>query len=587
MNFRLLTLAAAGLSCLLACTGAESDGDDGQTDGRDIRIVLRANVVGLNPILSTLSQSRYVSEQIFQTLNATDPRSYELRPCLASLPVIDSSATGGMTYRYSLDSAAYWPNGQPILASDVIFSLKALLNPRVEANSYRHYYSMVSDVLVDPDDPRTFTVLTKRPYFLAAEAMADLYVYPEYVYDPEGLLRQIPLRALADTPNATKLVDREPALGDFADRFNDPSAGYDPERIIGSGPYRLTSWEAGRKIRLERRKDYWAENRHEPWLTARPEALTFLIVTDNTTTANILRDRRADIVVDMPIEQFKDLRDDAYLQQYFEFITVPGFKSYSILLNQENPLMADSLTRRALAYTVDVDQILEQLLPGLAERTVGPVLPAKTYYDDELPPIPFDVDEARKLLKAAGWEDTDGNGIVDREIDGERQDLSFTLLSYPSPTSEAVSLVVANGARAAGIDIRVVRQESQALLNQLNSGNFVASFYGLLSEPSPDDFSQVWSSTSVPPGGTNRANFRNSEADSLIDVIARTTDAERRAPLYRRFQRIVYDNQPMIFLFTPNDRLVVSKHLDYQVTSLAPNVHFNALLATPEPSPPL
>ncbi|NJB84642.1 peptide/nickel transport system substrate-binding protein [Lewinella marina] len=586
MKWHLLSIVIV-LSTIASCSGgAEPSGQAlSSSVGQEVRIVLKAEPVGLNPILSVQSISRYVGEQIFQTLNAQDPKTFELQPLLASLPEIETLADGGLSYRYRIDSTARWPNGEPVLASDVVFSLKALLNPLVEAGPYRPYYSMIRDVEVAADDPRAFAVVTREPYLLAAQAIGDLYVYPEYAYDPKGLLRGVPLVELTDVAVAARLAEGDGPLKRFADHFNDPALAYEPDRIVGSGPYRLVSWEAGERLRLEKRPEYWADDRTEPWLAAYPKALTFHVILDNTTTANALRDRLVDVVVDMPIEQFQELREEQYLQEFFEFVTVPSFKYYSILLNQADPLLADSLTRRALAHVVNVDQIIDQLLPGLAERVIGPVLPLKDYYHRDLPGIPYDEERARELLQQAGWRDTNGNGVVDQVIEGERRELSFDLLSFPSPTSEAVSIQVAQSAARVGIEIHVIKQEPRALLREVSTGNFTASFYGQGFEPTPDDFSQVWSSTSVPPSGTNRANFRNAEADRLIDRIAHTIDPRERDPLYRRFQEIIYANQPMIFLYSPFDRLVVANHLEYLATSLAPNVRFNAL--RPAPADPL
>ena len=181
------------------------------------------------------------------------------------------------------------------------------------------------------------------------------------------------------------------------------------------------------------------------------------------------------------------------------------------------------------------------------------------------------------MLKEAGWEDTNGNGILDKEIDGERREFSFQLLSFNTPTSESFTIVAAEGARQVGVDIEVIRMEGRTLIKRLNDGNFTAAFNGQGVEPTPDDFSQVWLSTSVPPTGTNRVNFQNAEADSLIRKISVTMDSTSRSTLYHRFQEIIYANQPMIFLYSPFDLVVVSKRFDYQVSSIAPNLKFNAL----------
>ncbi|WP_420461056.1 ABC transporter substrate-binding protein [Neolewinella sp.] len=586
MKLGVLTLASAFCG-LLACTGgggAEHSelstigGITGSDSGYQVRICIKAEPMGINPVLSVQNISRYVYEQVFQTLNEQDPQTYDIVPLLASVPVIeDNGPDGGTAYRYTIDSAAAWPNGTPVTGYDVAFSLKALMNPLVASGPYRPYYEMVLDVVVDAEDERTFRVVTRRPYILAAQAIGDLYIYPEYAYDPEGLLRDIPLPQLTDPSSAERLAQENVKLRQFAASFNDPELGYDPDRIVGSGPYALAAWEDGQYVRLRRRPNYWAQGRSEERLAAVPDELKFVIIPDNTTAINALRDRAVDVVIDMPVDEFQQLRQDPYLTRYYDFVNVPGFKYFSILFNQNDPLVADSLTRRALAHTVDVDQLIAQLLPGLARRVVGPVLPTKSYYNSQLSVIPFDLEEAARLLRDAGWEDTNGDGTVDKLINGQRVEFSFQLLSYPTPDSEAVTLLVAEGARRVGVDVRVVKREPRSLLSILDAGNFTASFYGQGFEPTPDDFAQVWLSSSVPPIGTNRGNFQNPEADRIIRRIATMTDDEQRAALYRRFQEIIYANQPMVFLYSPYDRVVISQRFNYTLSSIAPNIKFNAL----------
>ncbi|WP_198664896.1 ABC transporter substrate-binding protein [Lewinella sp. IMCC34191] len=582
MNLRLLVLSAL-VGMMLCCAGETTPTGEfpDSRNSEEVRIVLKSEPPTLNPLLTLQSVTRYVAEHIFQTLNRHNPETYELDPALASVPTVTSLPDGGLAYDYRIDSLARWPNGSRVTAGDVIFSLKALLNPLVGAGPYRSYYSMISDVVMTGTDSMAFRVLTKRPYVLSAEAIGDLYVFPRYAYDPEGLLDDVAVKELTDAENAERLSETNDGMRRFADDFNSPERGYKPDKIVGSGPYELKSWEDGQRIRLRLRQDYWAKERREEYLKAVPQALTFEIISDNTTTANALRDQLVDMVVDMPIDQFLMLRDEAYLKPIYDFVSIPSFKYYSILLNQNEPILNDSLTRRALAHTVDVDLLIKKFFPDLAQRITGPVLPSKDYYNRELTPLSFDLDQARKLLTEAGWSDTDGDGILDRRLNGDKQELSFTLLTYANPVSEGVCLYIAQTAAEVGVDISVVRQEGRTLIDRLNAGNFVASFYGLGFDPTPDDFSQGWYSTAIPPSGTNRGHFSNSEADSLIRRIAATTDSVARAPLYQRFQEIVYENQPMIFLYSPNATLVVSKRLDYSLTPLAPNLYFNAIRVRP------
>lgn len=570
-------LVPALLLCQLFACLADEEGEGAAGTENTVHIRMASEPRGLNPLLSTRGDSRYVEDQIFQTLNEIDPRTFKLVPSLASVPVRERLDDDQFSYNYVIDSAARWPNGMPVTAHDVLFSLKALLNPLVDAGAYRPYYRMVSDFRIDATDDRRFSVYTDRPYLLTERSLGDLYVYPEYAYDPEQLLRGVPLEQLVEAERAEQAAANGVALQQFAETFADPSLSYEPERVVGSGPYRLVKWADGRQLRLERRADYWGGNRDELWLASRPDALVYQIILDDATVAGALRNGAVDVVLDLPNDQFRRLRGEEEVSDDYNFEVVPGFDYYAILFNQDHPLLRDAETRRALAHLVDVDLIIGRLLGGLGERVTGPVLPSKPYYNDSLPAIEYDPARARNLLSTAGWKDEDDDGVLEKTIDGERRDFAFSLLSFSSGMSEAIALELAENARQVGIDIRVNRQESRTLYSRLQSGDFAASMIGQRYLPGPDDLTQVWSSTSVPPAGSNRGNFRVPEADSLIRRLSVTLDEKKRLPLYRRFQELVYANQPMIFLFSPYDRVVVSDRFDYEVTSLAPNVYFNAL----------
>lgn len=554
-------------------TSAETAAREASTT---LRIATRVEPNSLNPFLTTQADARQVRELIFQTLNSMDPVTFEAVPQLASTPDVQKEAGGEVAYSYKIDERATWPNGTPVTSADVVFSLKAVLNPLVPAGPYRTYYYNISNIITSPGDEYRFRVVTNRPYILAQESLGSLVVYPEYAYDPDHLLRDIRLTDLTNEKTAARLAETNEKLKQFAEAFNDVALATEPDKIIGSGPYRLTEWIPGQKLTLEKRENYWADGERSTVLMAKPKKIVFDVIPDANTMANALRDDLIDVALGIGVDQFKEIRDDEYLKERFDFSTVNSTNYFGMLMNQQNPLLRDAKTRRALAHLVDVDVLIDQLLPGLATRVNGPVLPGKSYYAD-LPAIDYNPAKAEALLAEAGWADTNGDGTLDKEIDGSRQEFSFQFLVFPTATSASVGALVSEWAKEAGIDIEVVQQAPAALYGELDKGNFVMSLLGMGMDPNPDEFTQVWASTSVPPNGSNRGGFSNPEADKLIKQIAVTLKASERDPLYRRFQEIVYENQPMVFLFSPATRLVVSKKFRYSTTALAPGLDFNAM----------
>ena len=544
----------------------------------NVRVGLNAEPNTLLPMLSTTAPSRYLSEMIYQTVNGQDPRTFEQIPQLAGLPDVVEEPNGRVSYAYRLNPEATWPNGSPVTAADVVFSIKLFLSPLIANGAYRPYYDFVENVSTSPADEGRFKVLTDGPYHLARHVLGELVILPEYVYDPQKSLRAIRLSELASDRGAERLAGSSEVLKTFSDAFNDLASGRGADAYVGSGPYALGEWVPGQEIRLDRRENYWADGSDVSLLRNDPESITFKLIPDANTLGTALRDELVDVAIRLPVNLFMEMRDEPFLLDRYDLMAVPSLNYYGMLFNQNDPLFQDVETRRALSRLVDVDALMDRLLPGdLAQRVVGPVLPDKSYYNDDLKLIAYEPDLALKELREAGWEDTDGDGLLDREIDGERRQFEFDGLFFGSATSRSIASLMAEWAAEAGIKMNPVFKEFNTIKSDLNSGDFSMSIIGQGFSNAEDDYAQVWASTSVPPAGTNRGGFASNEADNLIRRINRTLDTEKREEMHRRFQEIVYDNHPMIFLFSTKDRLAVSRRFEYDVQSQPPNVRLNAL----------
>jgi peptide/nickel transport system substrate-binding protein len=543
-----------------------------------LRIAIRQPPGSLLPYMSTAAISRYVRQMIFQTLNSQDAETFAQVPQIASVADIRKEPNGGISYSYVIDESAKWPNGLPITAADVVFSLKVLMNPAIpEAGPYRSFYYDVESIITSPNNERRFRVVTRKPYLLAEQSIGSIEVLPEYAYDPDQLLRKVRLGDLTDEQTAARLADTDENLKAFAEAYREATNGTDPAMLVGSAPYRLESWGDGQKITLTRRDDYWGKDSKNPWMMDEVGQVVFDLIPDPQTTTNALRDELVDVALDLSISQFKQISEDDYLTDRYDVVAVPSTRYFGLLMNQRDPLFTDVKVRRAMAHLVDVDQLIEQLFPNeLATRITGPVLEGKDYYK-ELPPIAYDPVKAEALLNEAGWTDTNGDGTLDKEINGQRTELSFRFLTFPTPESTTIGTLLTEWAAEAGVAIESVPTPPGDLYGAMNKGDFAMGLMGYQLEPNPDEFTQIWASTSVPPNGSNRGAFSNTEADQLIKRISTTLDADARRPLYERFQEIVYENQPIVFLVSPASRLIISKRFEYETSVLAPGTRFNAM----------
>lgn len=524
----------------------------------------------LNPLISTKVYARTVYEQIFAYLLNFDSETLELAPYLAkSRPettlLMAGPYQGGVAYTFEIREEAKWENGSAVTARDFEFSLKAIFNPKVNSAAFRSYLEFVKNVEIDTTNPRKFTVYTNRKYILGEEALGTLAVLPAYLYDRENLLADISLATLANSTNVDSLLAIYPQLQTFADQFNSVQFAREKGFVSGAGPYALEEWQTGQKITLKKKANWWGDalSHSSSLFEAFPEQLVYKILPDQTAALANLKDEAVDVSSQIDAKDFRDLEENEKIRQYFNLGTPVTFTYYYIGINGQNAKLSDKKVRRALAHLIDIDQIIETLYYGLGKRVTGPIHPSKGYYHSDLVPISYDIKKAQALLKKAGWIDTNGNGIVDKEINGERIELELNyLVSAGSKFGKNLALLVQNNTRKAGVEVNLVSREFNALFDDLNQRNFDLFGSGWSLDPTLDDFKQVWHTSSDNPGGSNRVGFGNAESDAIIDSIRVCLDQVQRDKLYRRFQELVYEEQPVIFLFNPLERMAIHKRFD-------------------------
>lgn len=565
-----LLIALAGM---LACR-TEQHADWKHTDNT-VRVRLPSDVKTLNPYLYRTAYEATVHSLAFQYLLDFDPETLELSPQLAiAKPTVEDIAegpfAGGQRFTFEIQPDAVWDDGQPVTGHDMAFTLKVLFNPKAPMQRWLAYLDYVAGIQVDEGNPKRFTILTNRKYFLAEAALSNLIVLPRHVYDSAGLLADF---ALEDLVALKPDVVNDPRLQQFAEVFTSPRMAR--EVVEGSGPYELVEWVDGQRIVLARKRNWWGDALAERFtmLRAYPDTFIFIPIPDQTATATALRNQDLDVALELDSRLFKELQADSALQQIYNFYTPPRFVFFYIAMNNKNPKLADKRVRRALAHLIDVDQVISELYDGFGERITGPFLPDKPYYHKGLEPIPMDLDRARQLLAEAGWTDSDGNGILDKVIDGKKTELRLSYLITPgSEFQQNLLALLQSNARKVGIEIEAQAVESNVLGERLRNRDYELAGRGAGSSPVPDDPKQLFHTDSDNPGGSNYARFGTPQTDSLIEAIRTAPDEQARLPLYLKLQEIIYDEQPLIFLFAPKDKIVVHKRFDAIITRNRPGV---------------
>jgi peptide/nickel transport system substrate-binding protein len=565
-----LLLAFVAMFLLFSCG---TDAPAWKHNDNTVRVRQTTAVTTLNPYLARTKYERVPSELIFQNLMNFDYQALALAPQLikaapTALDITEGEFAGGQSFTYEILAEAAWDDGKPVTGHDYEFTLKALFNPKMPTQRFLGYVEFVRDIEVDEANPKLFTIFTNKKYFLNMEAISSLPLLPEHVYDEGGLLKKFSLHDLTDPAKATEL-SADPALQQFADAYTSPK--FAREINSGSGPYKVTEWVDGQRVVLAKKQNWWGEKLagQYPLLAAYPDTIIFMPIEDQVAAIAAIKDESVDFANELDAKQYTELRNVDFVKKIYNFYTPPTFIYYYTAMQNRNPKLSDKRVRRALAQTIDMDMVIKDLYDGLAERTLGPFFPSQKYYDTTLKPIAQNLDDARKLLADAGWKDSNGNGTVDKTIDGALVELKLQYhYAAGSTFSENFGLLWKSNAQKIGVEIEPVAVEGKVLGDKLKNGEFELAARGAGSQPVPDDPKQLWHTDSAVPGGTNYSRFGNASSDALIDGIQNAPDEATRNKLYKDFQQLIYDEQPVVFLFSPQERMVIHQRFEAEPNRL-------------------
>lgn len=577
-------LFALSLLILSACGGGgETDPEGGNTPdtvkevpvrGDYVRVHLPAEPDKLNPFNSTHANATYVKFHLFQYVLNIDAQTQELEPVIAKARPTFSE--DGMNMTFELREEATWDDGTPITGEDYKFSIKVQKNPKVDCPNSRTYIDFIQGVEIDPNNPKKFTVITNSKYFRNEAAVGGVPVIAKHLYDPEGLMDKFTISQLNEDADA---LLSDPDINKFAEMFNSEDYSRAPEKIMGSGPYRLEAWVPGQSLTLVRKQDWWGDKVKDggPSFEAYPEKLIFKIINDKATAVTALKAEEIDVMRGIPPKDFKDFKDGkGIVPEKFNLHNPDMFAYTYIALNQRppsgrKPFFKDAKTRRAMAHLMDIDMLIKNIYYGFGSRIASPISPLRTEeYHNGLKPIQHDPEKAKALLAEAGWEDTDGDGLLDMDVDedGKRDNFEVNfMVSNSSVTATSVARHLAEEAENLGIKINLNTMNFTVMTDRLRKHDFDLYGAGFASPPLPTDLKQVFHTDFWANEGSNYFGYGNARSDSLMDMIRTVLDPQERKPIYYELQQMIYDDQPIIFVMNPKEKICIHKRFRNALSS--------------------
>ncbi len=342
------------------------------------------------------------------------------------------------------------------------------------------------------------------------------------------------------------------------------------EHPVGTGPYKLESFTPGVEVVLVRNDDYWGD---PPAL----DKITIRQVPEAGARVAMLETGEADIIAEVPPEDVERLKADPDM----DVIQQTGLRTFFLAFNFDSPALQDVKVRQALNHAVDRDTIVQTIFLGLAEPLDSPASSAMPGHV-AVGGYEYDPEKAEALLAEAGWTDTDGDGIVDK--DGEALKLTV-LFSDAYPKEQEVVEAVQLYLKDVGVDLelwqtdaasvrsyqKVARNEAEYdLVNwAFNASNGDITYHlESMWVSNPDD--------AAPPYRWNLGWYSNPELDELLintKLGTAAVDPEQRAQLLAEAQETIWNEAPHLWLYAPD--LLAGYRSNVEGLAVLPTIFYN------------
>lgn len=558
--------------------------------------VVVVQVVGdpdnLHPTNGVQAARSWIFQYTSNAVMRTDMMNLSIAPDLAvAMPTISEDK---LSFTYTLRKDATWDDGSHITAEDAVFMIKANICPLTANNAIKTYFANIQSVTIDPKDPYTFTVKLAREEYINTVLLGDFSVMQRSYFDPENVLAGYTIEQL----NALGAsAEQDAKLAAWANNFNDPKYGNDLSLLNGSGPYDVIEWERGSTLVLQRKKNHWSFKLESPnaYLTSYPDKIIFKVLKEPNTQKLELLAQHIDVAPWMATKEVKELMEIPEFNKNYDVQFIDNYSYNYIGLNMRpdgtmrKKIFDDVRVRKAMAMLVPIEEFIQTHAYGYAKRQAAMVSPLKAEYNSDLKLIGYDIEAAKRLLDEAGWIDSDGDNIRDKKINNVKTDLRIELKHQAGQKFvEEQALIIKENAYKAGIDIVIVPVDNIALREQISTHDFDMFMSALSGGALPDDYTQLWHTKSyATEGGMNYVGFGNAASDALIDSIRFTMDTDKRIEMIKRLQKMVYDEQPFIFLYSPSKKVIMHKRFTNRFIAFErPNVILNNMrLLTPADLP--
>ena len=545
---RLVAILGAAMLVAISCSSSSTPGggaspsaaatEKPQLGGRVVEATI-SDIATMQPVLVNDTASGRITGLIYDNLIQVDYKTGEPKPRLATFSVSSDS----LKYTFTIDPKANWSDGKPIIADDWLTGLKAVGKSKktVRKSTFKDVQGFtdysdgkatsIAGVAIDPANNKKFTVTMGK---VSCSAIIDLigYILPTQVFG----------KYVTDTSK---------------DEIDTAPENTNPQVV--SGPFKFTEWRKGDQVILDKNATYW---QGAPNL----DQYVFKVVANQTAITNGLKTGE----ITFGTIQAKDLAD-------VQTVTTVKIDKYQNLgytfigWNTASPTaigLADKRVRQALAYGIDMDQVIKAVVFGEATKQVSHHVPVQWAYPTgiQLEPYKYDKAKALSLLKDAGW--TPGSDGILQNAAGKKFNLTISTNSG-NTERETLATVAAEQYKQLGINAKAAPEAFQGLVTKLTTGDSTleATIIGWSLGAEPDPYS-IWHSSQVPDPakkveGFGFTFFKDPAMDKAIEEARNPSNGDcslaSRKKQYETFNKILNENQPYNFGYA-NNVLAVSQN---------------------------
>ena len=403
------------------------------------------------------------------------------------------------TITFKLKPNLKWSDGKPLTSADALWTWQAV-TAEATRSPYASDFQLVKKA--ETPDAQTFSVTYEQAYAPALDSWAGLQILPKHLLEGQDL--------------HTTAFARKP---------------------VGSNYYQLDSWTNGENIKLSR-------NATSVLGQAKIDRLITRIIPDSSAQFLELMAGNIDSMGLDPIKYARIIPARPELKQKLALYKELG-NSYTYMgFNLKRKPYDDIRVRKAINYAIDKQEIIDGVYLGLGIDIASPYKPGTRWSNPDLKPYPYNPQKAKALLKEAGFVDSDGDGVLER--DGKP--FSFEIVTNQNKEREKSAVLIQRRLKDVGIQVNIRAIEWASFISRfIKTGDFDVVILGWGLGLDPDQFN-IWHSSQQAAGQFNFIGYNNPAIDKLLEQGRTELNPDKRQKIYHEFAKVLLEDSPIVYL---------------------------------------